>query len=66
MICLNEQEIGHMQDTLTILMAVHSRGSDPGVIQPALDILKADGAMDADGAQAIILGRVLKMAEKFL
>ncbi len=66
MINLNETEADFFRDTLTILIAVHSRGSDPGVIQSALDILKADGAMDADGAQAIILGRVLKMAEKFL
>lgn len=63
---LTEADVRYFQDTLTVLMAVHSQGSDPRIVQPALDILKADGATDTDGAQVAILDRVLKMAGRLL
>lgn len=66
MIYLDEADARYFRDTLTVLMAVHSRVSDPRVIQPAIDILKADGATDANGAQVAILDRVLKMAGRIL
>lgn len=66
MICLNGQEIGHMQDTLALLLVIHSPNPSPAMQASALEVLKADGAVDTATAQTLLLGRILKIAEKFL
>lgn len=66
MICLNEEEIDYMRDTLTLLMAVHSRTMEPTAREAALEIFAADGAKTTESAQVVLLGRILKMAERFL
>ena len=63
---LTDTEADFFRDTLTILMAVHSRGADSRITGPALELLKANGATDADSAQVVILDRVLKMAGRLL
>ena len=66
MICLNEEEIGHMQDTLSLLLVIHSANPSPSVTASALEVLKADGAVDTETAETLLLGRILKISEKFL
>ena len=66
MICLNEQEIGHMQDTLSLLLVLHSANPSLSMIASALEVLKADGAVDTATAETLLLGRILKISEKFL
>lgn len=66
MICLHQHEIDHIRDTLTLLLAAHSRTMDPALREAALAVLAADGATDTEGAQVAILGRILKISEKFL
>ncbi|OYW62718.1 MAG: hypothetical protein B7Z31_00160 [Rhodobacterales bacterium 12-65-15] len=66
MICLNEEEIGHMQDTLSLLLVIHSANPSPAMEASALEVLKADGAVDTETAETLLLGRILKISEKFL
>lgn len=66
MICLHQPEIDYLRDTLTLLLAVHSHTMGPAEREAALAVLAADGATTTEGARVAILGRILKISEKFL
>lgn len=63
-ICLTEIEVVEFRKTLALLLVVHSPAPSPSMREYALETLKAEGATDADSAQAAILNRVIKMSEK--
>lgn len=66
MICLKEPEVEQARNTLMLLMAVHSPERTPEVATAALGVLKAEGAMDAASAEAVLRVRLFKLAEMFL